>query len=297
MSQSSPAHAHPHGAPPAADQPTSGGLRPDLPGPGLTPRPGRRARPGLLARPRVVLENWRVSWRLIALIAVPTAMGLAFAGIQVSMAERNAQTMGRVERLAVLGQQITGLAQAMEDERDETAGFIAHNRPAAGKPRLTRQYAVTNRWAARVRPLIHQLGPGFLPQTLANAGAVLTSINELPALRQDAVEGITPGLSTIDSYTAALANLFSFNDGIAQQTGNAAFANDVRALSALSQIKDQASQQRAILYTAFVPASSPRPIRPNWSRRRPSRRPSSKRSTPRPPHCRASCSAASWPGR
>ena len=265
MSQSSPAHAHPHGAPPAADR-----LRPDLAGPGPASRPGRRARPGLLARPRLVLENWRVSWRLIALIAVPTAMGLAFAGIQVSMAERNAQTMGRVERLAVLGQQITGLAQAMEDERDETAGFIAHNRPAAGKPGLTRQYAVTNRWAARVRPLIHQLGHGFLAQTLANGGAVLTSINELPALRQDAVEGITPGLSTIDSYTAALANLFSFNDGIAQQTGNAAFANDVRTLSALSQIKDQVSQQRAILYTAFVAGSSPRPIRPNWSRRRPS---------------------------
>ena len=134
MSQSSPAHAHPHGAPSAAgrpvgDRPVGDHLRPDLPGTGLAPRPGRRARPGLLGRLKLVLENWRVSWRLIALIAVPTAMGLAFAGIQVSMAERNAQTMGRVERLAVLGQQITGLAQAMEDERDETAGFIADNRP------------------------------------------------------------------------------------------------------------------------------------------------------------------------
>jgi Nitrate and nitrite sensing len=149
-----------------------------------------------------------------------------------------------------------------------------------------------------VRPLIHQLGPGFLAQTLANAGAVLTTINELPALRQDAVEGITPGLSTIDSYTAALANLFSFNDSIAQQTGNAAFANDVRALSALSQLKDQASQQRAILYTAFVAGQfTPAEIRPSWSRRRPSNRLSSRRSAPRPPHCRATCSATSWPGR
>ncbi len=247
MSQSSPAHA----APPGPELPG-----PELPGSRTGPfaavRPGHRARPGLLARPRLVLENWRVSWRLIALIAVPTAMGLAFAGLQVSMAERNAQTMGRVERLAVLGQQITGLGQAMEDERDETAGFIARGRPATGKPMLTRQNAVTNRWAARVRPLIHQLGAGYPAQTLANARAVLTSINELPALRQDAVQGISPGLTTIDAYTAALANLFSFNDGIAQQTGNAAFADDVRTLSALSQLKDQASQQRAILYTAFV---------------------------------------------
>ena len=160
MSQSSPAHAHPHAARPGPDLPGS------HTGPFPAGRPGRRARPGLLTRLKLVLENWRVSWRLIALIAVPTAMGLAFAGIQVSMAERNAQTMGRVERLAVLGQQITGLGQAVEDERDETAGFIAHGRPATGKPMLTRQYAVTNRWAARVRPLIHQLGAGYLAQTL-----------------------------------------------------------------------------------------------------------------------------------
>src|SRR6266849_5095963 len=107
------------------------------PGTAAPRTPARPARSRLLAGPVAALENWRVSWRLIALIVVPTAMGLAFAGLQVSMAERNAQTMGRVERLATPGQQITGLAQAMEDERDDTAGFIAHGRPAAGLARLT----------------------------------------------------------------------------------------------------------------------------------------------------------------
>ena len=99
----------------------------------------------------MALRNWRVSWRLIALIVVPTAMGLTFAGLQVSTAVRNAQTMGRVARLAVLGQRITGLAQAMEDERDDTASFIAHGRPASGLARLHQQYTVTDRWAARIR--------------------------------------------------------------------------------------------------------------------------------------------------
>jgi signal transduction histidine kinase len=242
MSQSSSAHTPAHAAPPAASPAAH------LPG----RRAARRTRPGLLTGLRDSLENWRVSWRLIALIAVPTAMGLAFAGLQVSMAERNAQTMGRVEQLAVLGQQITGLAQAMENERDELAGFIAHHRPAAGRPRLTRQYADANRWAAQVRPLLDQLGGGYPAQTLTDAGAVLSSIDELPKLRQEAVHSDTPALTTIDAYTAALANLFTFNDGIAQQTGNSAFANSVRTLGALSRLKDEASQQRGILYTAFV---------------------------------------------
>ncbi len=242
MSQSSPAHAH--------TRATSATSAPA--GHPAGPRAGRQTRPGPVTGLREVLENWRVSWRLIALIAVPTAMGLAFAGLQVSMAERNAQTMGRVERLAVLGQRITGLAQAMEDERDDTAGFIAHNRPAPGRARLTRQYAVTNHWVAQVRPLIGQLGGGYPAQTLADAGAVLSSLDELPKLRQEAVQSTTPALTTIDAYTAALANLFSFNDGIAQQSGNSAFADSVRTLGSVSRMKDQASQQRAILFTAFV---------------------------------------------
>ena len=216
------------------------------------PRPAVRARPGILAGAGLALENWRVSWRLIALIVVPTAMGLAFAGLQVSMAERNAQTMARVERLAAAGQAITGLAQAMEDERDDSASFIAHARPAAGLPRLARQYAVTGRWAARVRPLVGQLGSGYPAQTMTDAAAVLSSLARLPALRHDVVHGDAPALTTINGYTEAAATLFTFNDGIAQQSGNFAFANSVRALGSLSRMKDQASQQRAILYTALV---------------------------------------------
>jgi hypothetical protein len=154
--------------------------------------PAGAARPRLLASPRLALENWRVSWRLIGLIVVPTATALVFAGLQVAAAERNAQTMGRVARLAVLGQQITGLAQAMEDERDDTASFIAHARPAAGAARLDRQYAVTDRWAARVRPLIRQLGSGYPTQTLTDAGAVLSVIASLPKLRHDAAHTATP---------------------------------------------------------------------------------------------------------
>jgi hypothetical protein len=183
MSQSSPAY------------PTAAATVP-APGAGDT-RPATPAGPRLPAGPRMALQNWRVSWRLIALIVVPTAMGLTFAGLQVTTAVRNAQTLGRVERLAVLGQQITGLAQAMEDERDDTASFIAHGRPASSLARLHNQYAITNRWADRVRPLIPQLGSGYPAQTQSDAGAVRTSIASLPKLRRDAARSDTTALTAI----------------------------------------------------------------------------------------------------
>jgi len=70
-------------------------------------------------------RNWRVACRLIVLVAIPAVLGLALTGLQVTDATRSAEVYGQVGRLAVLGQQVTGLAQAMEDERADTAAFIA----------------------------------------------------------------------------------------------------------------------------------------------------------------------------
>jgi signal transduction histidine kinase len=56
----------------------------------------------------------------------------------------------------------------------------------------------------------------------------------------------------ITNYSLALADLFTFDDAIAQQAGSAALVGKVRTLGSLSRMKDQASQQRAILEAALV---------------------------------------------
>ena len=58
-------------------------------------------------------RNWRLAGRLIVLVAIPMVLGLALTGLRVTDATRSAQAYGQVARLAVLGQQVTGLAQAM----------------------------------------------------------------------------------------------------------------------------------------------------------------------------------------
>ena len=98
----------------------------------------------------LALRNWRVPWRLIALIAIPTVVAMAFAALRVGAAASSAATFGRSAQLAALGQQVTGLAQAMEDERDLTASFIADGRPASGRAALQKQYAVTDAWTRQV---------------------------------------------------------------------------------------------------------------------------------------------------
>src|SRR5450755_2536746 len=197
-------------------------------------------------------RNWRVASRLIVLVAIPTVLGLALTGLRVTDATRSAEAYGQVGRLAVLSQRVTGLAQAMEDERADTAAFLADGRPAAGFVALHRQYVITDRWAATVRRLVLRLGRGYPAQTRASAATVLASIAELPGLRWRAAQSQAPALAVINGYSVATAGLFPVTDGIADSSGNSALITSVRALGSLSRMKDQASQQQTILDAALA---------------------------------------------
>src|SRR6266704_4374242 len=70
----------------------------------------------------LTMRDWPVSWRLIAVIVLELVMGLVFGGLRVASAADSAAQFGRVSQLASLGQQVTGLVQALQDERDETTG-------------------------------------------------------------------------------------------------------------------------------------------------------------------------------
>lgn len=197
-------------------------------------------------------RNWRVATRLILLVAIPAVLGLALAGLRITDTARSATAYGQVARLAALSQQVTGLTQALEDERAAVAAFIAQGRPAAGRLALQRQYVTTDRWAATVRRLLPQLDRGYPAQTQASAAAVRASLADLPGLRRHAAQPQAPALAVINGYSAATSGLFAVDDGIADLSGNPMLITSVRALGSLSRMKDHASLQQAILGAALA---------------------------------------------
>ncbi len=85
----------------------------------------RLPRPSLAS---LAWRNWPVSWRLTAVVVIAVILDGVLGGLRLAAAADSTAQFGRVSQLAVLGQQVTGLAHAMEDERDLTAGFIAAGR-------------------------------------------------------------------------------------------------------------------------------------------------------------------------
>ena len=195
----------------------------------------------------LALQNWPVSWRLIAVIVLTLVMGLVFGGLRVAAAADSADQFGRVSQLANLGQEATDLVQALEDERDETCGSVPVGNPKA----LQRWYDSTDAAAAEVQTLASGIGDSFPANIQAKAATVRSAITSLGNLRT-AAQDSQSALAVIADYAIPINDVVSLNDLIAQGTDDSGLSNDVQTLNSLSLDKDQVAQQRAILFNAFT---------------------------------------------
>jgi signal transduction histidine kinase len=200
--------------------------------------------------------------------------GLVFGGLRVADAVSTSDSYGRTAQLATLGAQATTLAQALENERDLSAGASAYTllsveaaktpstvtKPlAAGQASeqasLKAAENTTDAAAQQARTLAAAIGTAFPATTQAKAESVVQMIDSIPGLRTEAVG--ESAAQIIDNYSTSVADLFVLNDEITSGSGDALLSDEVRALGAVSRAKDEASQQRALLYDALIEVSVP----------------------------------------
>ncbi len=213
------------------------------------------------------LKNLRVRSRLLLLVLVPTIAAVALGGFRIVSSVRSEQLYQRVRQLAILGRDDTNLVQALEDERDHTVYYIALGTDggrasalsasskagaAMTSSQLGVQYAATDQAISEVRGLAQQIGNSYPKQTRQQATAVLAALDSLPGLRADAAKTNTPVLTVVTEYAQIVEDLLALDNDIAQVAGDPVLAQAVGALGLVSQMKEEASQQRAILAAALL---------------------------------------------
>jgi signal transduction histidine kinase len=243
-------------------------------GPGAGRHTGGRSR--RTARPAPLsLSNWPVRTRLAAVFIAASVTGLVFGGLRVSDAVNAANGYARTTQLAVMGKQITLLAQDLENERDLTVGVEAVT--------ALQQNAVTAKAGPAVTASLQQAlttEQGLLAHAQGATGIAVAPVQQLvqavvtdsafPVSIQDSANSVVAQVSNgdlgtirievlgqspaviIDDYSDTIGDLFALNDQLASSSGDALLSNEVSALGALSRAKDQAAQQRAILYAAYI---------------------------------------------
>ncbi len=270
-SSASASHASGNGAPPAPAR--SARQADDAPERSRDENPAAsgRADPSGRDHGRRSLKNWRVRSRLLLLVAIPTVTALIFGGLSIFSSVRSAQAFQRVGQLAALGRDVTALVQSLEDERDQTVYYIAlganggradalSRNPslrADAAPQITalrQQWARTDSSATKVRDLAAQIGSSYPAQTQQAAGAMLDALDQsqLSSLRTASTGSQLPLLIVAQKYSDAISTALGFNTDIAEGAGDATLTQTVGVLGLVSVMKQDASQQRAILAAALI---------------------------------------------
>jgi signal transduction histidine kinase len=209
-------------------------------------------------RRRLAPRNWRVRWRLAAVIAVPAAVAAAFGGVSIAGDVAAASLAGRVQHLTQLTATVVRLTQAVEDERDLSAGYAA-DRLAAG-PLAARLTAAQHATSAAARTVGTDAAgvttaAGYQPATVADLSTLTASLKDLPYIRLAVTSSQYPPGQIIQVYTnGVIAAASTFTASAGNGASDPDLQGDVTTLSALLGTENQMSVQRAILFAALSSA-------------------------------------------
>jgi signal transduction histidine kinase len=208
------------------------------------------------------LKNWRVRSRLLLLITIPTVTAVVLGGIRIASSVQSALAYQRVHQLAVLSSDVANLVERLQAERDQTAYFIAEGRAggravsggsgATGLQVVITQRRDTEKAAAVVEADLAQVGGSFANLTRQEAATALTDLAGLPNLRLAATVTQLPALVVVQKYGDLISDLLVLEENTAQGASDATLSQTVRQLGLVSRMKEDASQQRAILAAGLI---------------------------------------------
>ncbi|MEU6622239.1 nitrate- and nitrite sensing domain-containing protein [Streptomyces litmocidini] len=207
--------------------------------------------------PRIALRNWRISTRLVALLTLPVVAATTLGGIRISDSLQDMEQLDHMQLLTKLTREATGLAQALQAERDLSAGPLANGRPASdyqvANPRrkTDREYKA---FLEATEDIPATEGDEALRSIRQNVSQIASQVTELHSIRNAAYEKGVSHSVTVEAYSRLIRSLLSLSQDMAQATSNPEMIKRTRALAAFSSAKEYASIQQAII-AAALPSS------------------------------------------
>ncbi|MEV6234119.1 nitrate- and nitrite sensing domain-containing protein [Saccharopolyspora shandongensis] len=193
------------------------------------------------------LRNWRLRYKMAAVLLVPTLAALGVGGIRVYDGLATQSRLNTIVEQVELGQQASNLTHELQRERDFAIVFTTANGGNAGA-----DYAAQGQ---RVDAAVQQLRAyddrvaDFSPEVRSAYQSATHRLDSLGALRATINDRFT-GPQTLVAYNSVLDNLLQINRMIATSAVNTQVSQTARAAEALGRAKEQLAQQRSILLSA-----------------------------------------------
>ncbi|WP_406422213.1 nitrate- and nitrite sensing domain-containing protein [Streptomyces sp. NBC_00842] len=203
---------------------------------------------------RVALRNWRISTRLVSLLALPVVAATTLGGLRINDSMNDIQQLDHMQLLTKMTKQATTLAQALQEERDRSAGPLS-NGVKADDFKVTEPRKRTDRAKTAFLQATYGIddarGDDALESIHASVSQIANQLGQIQDIRKTAYEHGSPSLRTVDQYSQLITSLLSLSQDMAQATSNPEMIKRTRALAAFSSAKEYASVERAIIAAAL----------------------------------------------
>ncbi|MFC8455000.1 nitrate- and nitrite sensing domain-containing protein [Kitasatospora sp. NPDC057223] len=201
------------------------------------------------------MRNWRIRTRLIALLLLPVIVALVLGGLRIQTAMQASQQLAQMANLSDLAKKATNLADALQTERDRSAGPLTHGGAADDEVTASRKNTDD------LSKIFIASADKFENLELAGGKALLLQVrkdvNSVAEARRDAYTNDQNIQATVTAYDVIIKDLLSITQDIALGSNNSELVRATRALQQFSLAKDITSQQRALISAALANKAGP----------------------------------------
>ncbi|MFJ9807039.1 nitrate- and nitrite sensing domain-containing protein [Streptomyces sp. NPDC101158] len=209
--------------------------------------------------PRIALRNWRISTRLVALLTLPVVAATSLGGIRISESLQDMEQLDNMQLLTKLTKEATNFAEALQEERDLSAGPLA-NGNSSGDYQVSNPRKKADRAYRAFLDATNDIPTVEDDESLRsirqNVSQIASQVSQLGAIRTKAYEKDVAHSVTVEAYSRLIRSLLSLSQDMAQATSNPEMIKRTRALAAFSSAKEYASIQQAIIAAALPPNDS-----------------------------------------
>ncbi|MFF7229427.1 nitrate- and nitrite sensing domain-containing protein [Streptomyces sioyaensis] len=208
---------------------------------------------------RIALRNWRISTRLVSLLALPVVAATTLGGMRIATSLENIDQLDKMQMLTEMTRQATELADALQVERDKSAGPLA----GSGNTKDDANVVAPREATDRAKLSFNQATGDIQGQDATMAGVRATvleigrQLNTLNEIRSTAYKDGDNSARTVTSYNQLINSLLSLSQDMAQATSNPEMIRSTRALAAFSSAKEYASIQRALVSAGLAHDGGP----------------------------------------
>ncbi|MBO1417414.1 nitrate- and nitrite sensing domain-containing protein [Streptomyces sp. FH025] len=203
------------------------------------------------------MRNWRIRTRLIALLALPVLVSLVLGGLRIQTSLENSQQLAQMANLSDLAKKATNLADALQTERDISAGYIT-NRP---NDPLDDEIVTARKATDDLSRTFTASSDKFENLELSGGKALLfqlrRDLNSIADARNTPYQNNQNIQATITAYDVIIRDLLSITQDIALASDNKDLLVSTRALQQFSLAKNATSQQRALISAGLANPKGP----------------------------------------